>query len=373
MSLSYPAFLTGTPDWDRETARLPAIAAPLVDWYRRSARVLPFREYATPYRVWISEIMLQQTRVEAALPYFERFTQALPDPAALAGAEEAQLMKLWEGLGYYSRARNLQKAALIITREYGGELPASYEKLLALPGIGEYTAGAIASIAFGIPVPAVDGNVLRVVSRIIGCRDDVLSPGVKKAFTKAIAPAIPRDCPGDFNQALMELGATVCLPNAAPRCDQCPVADQCWARASGDPTALPVKAAKKPRRIQPITVLIPVSQGKILLHRRPAKGLLAGLWELPNREGALSREECAALLEGWGASFPRLIPLREGQHIFSHITWQLGGFLALCPTPFEPPEGCVWVTPDQLEEEYALPSAFSCYRGDLASFARMSR
>ena len=373
MSLSYPAFLTGTPDWDRETARLPAIAAPLVDWYRRSARVLPFREYATPYRVWISEIMLQQTRVEAALPYFERFTQALPDPAALAGAEEAQLMKLWEGLGYYSRARNLQKAALIITREYGGELPASYEKLLALPGIGEYTAGAIASIAFGIPVAAVDGNVLRVVSRVLGCREDILAPAVKKAFAAALAPAIPPDCPGDFNQALMELGATVCLPNAAPRCESCPVASQCWANASGNPAALPVKGAKKPRRLQPVTVAVVAAQGRILLHRRPPKGLLAGLWELPNREERLSREDCAALLESWGARGFRLLPLREGQHIFSHITWQLGGFLALCPESFPPPQGFVWATPAQLEEEYALPSAFACYRGELAAFAAMSR
>ena len=373
MTLSYPSFAIGEEGWQREAPRLARLVDPLVAWYRRSARPLPFRLDATPYRVWISEIMLQQTRMEAAVPYFNRFTQELPDPAALAAAPEEQLMKLWEGLGYYSRARNLQKAARILVEEHGGQLPPSYDELLALPGIGEYTAGAIASIAFGIPVPAVDGNVLRVLSRILGCRDDILSPAVKKAFSRALLAVMPQDCPGDFNQALMELGATVCLPNAAPRCQDCPVADQCWALVSGELTALPVKGAKKPRRLQPVTVLIPAAQGKLLLHRRPAKGLLAGLWELPNREESLTREECLALLDQWGADSPRLLPLRPGQHIFSHITWQMTGYLALCREAFSPPPGFVWVTPDQLEADYALPSAFSCYRGELAAFAGMTR
>ena len=199
------------------------IAPALLDWFYTNRRILPFREDPTPYHVWLSEIMLQQTRVSAALPYYERFLAALPDIPALAGCEEEKLHKLWEGLGYYSRVRNLQKAAKIVCAQYGGQLPADYNALLALPGIGEYTAGAIASISFGLPVPAVDGNVLRVFARLYNDPRLVTDPQVKREFTARVMEHQPPAKAGDYNQALMELGALVCLPNGAPLCEQCPL------------------------------------------------------------------------------------------------------------------------------------------------------
>ena len=209
------------------------ISPALLDWFYKNHRILPFRTDPSPYHVWLSEIMLQQTRVSAALPYYERFLAALPDIPALAACEEEKLHKLWEGLGYYSRVRNLQKAARIVCEQYGGQLPADYDALRALPGIGDYTAGAIASISFGIPVPAVDGNVLRVFSRLYNDPAAVTEPAVKKAFTVRVMEHQPPDAPGDYNQALMELGALVCVPNGAPLCEKCPLAHLCAARAAG--------------------------------------------------------------------------------------------------------------------------------------------
>ena len=219
---------------EQNAQALGKIAEPLLKWYSKNARILP-------YRVWVSEIMLQQTRVEAVKPYYERFLSALPSIAALAEAPEEQLLKLWEGLGYYSRVRNLQKAAQKVMQEYGGALPASYEQLKSLPGIGEYTAGAIASIAFGIAVPVVDGNVLRVVSRITGRFEQVDTAACKKRIWKELAQIMPEDAPGDFNQALMELGATVCLPNGAPLCGNCQncLAAPAGERAAGGHVAIP--------------------------------------------------------------------------------------------------------------------------------------
>ena len=221
------------------------IAPALLEWFYRNQRILPFRTDPSPYHVWLSEIMLQQTRVSAALPYYERFLAALPDIPALAACEEEKLHKLWEGLGYYSRVRNLQKAARIVCEEYGGELPADYDALRALPGIGDYTAGAIASISFGLAVPAVDGNVLRVFSRLYNDPGTITEPGVKKAFTARVMEHQPPEKAGDYNQALMELGALVCLPNGAPLCGQCPLAALCAARAAGTALELPRKAAPK--------------------------------------------------------------------------------------------------------------------------------
>ena len=229
--------------------------------------------------MWLSEIMLQQTRVSAALPYYERFLAALPDIPALAACEEEKLHKLWEGLGYYSRVRNLQKAARIVCEQYGGQLPADYDALRALPGIGDYTAGAVASISFGIPVPAVDGNVLRVFSRLYNDPAAVTEPAVKKAFTARVMEHQPPDAPGDYNQALMELGALVCVPNGAPLCEKCPLAHLCAARAAGTALELPRKAAPKPRRLQPVTLALLESPAGFLLQQRPQKGLLAGLWQ----------------------------------------------------------------------------------------------
>ncbi|HIS69405.1 MAG TPA: A/G-specific adenine glycosylase [Candidatus Gallacutalibacter stercoravium] len=339
--------------------RLIRIVEPLLAWYGKNARVLPWREQPTPYRVWISEIMLQQTRVEAVKPYFERFIARLPDVAALANVEEDELLKLWEGLGYYSRARNLQRAAQQIMRLYGGNLPADPAALLALPGVGEYTAGAVASIAFGLPVPAVDGNVLRVFARVTASQGDITSPQVRAAARNAAQAVIPADRPGDFNQALMELGATVCLPNGAPQCLLCPVRELCAARQEGQEGNLPVRAPKKPRRVEQRTVFVLCSEdGRIALHKRPSKGLLAGLWELPNVEGWLTPEEA-------GRFAPRLClgpaqPLGEAKHIFTHVEWRMIGY-RLPARREELEKGWVWASEEQLMGEFALPSAFCAY------------
>ncbi len=232
------------------------IAPALLEWFYKNQRILPFRTDPSPYHVWLSEIMLQQTRVSAALPYYERFLAALPDIPALAACEEEKLHKLWEGLGYYSRVRNLQKAARIVCEQYGGQLPADYDALRALPGIGDYTAGAIASISFGLAVPAVDGNVLRVFSRLYNDPGVITEPAVKRAFTARVMEHQPPEKAGDYNQALMELGALVCVPNGAPLCEQCPLASLCEARRAGTALELPHKAAPKARRIEPVTVVL---------------------------------------------------------------------------------------------------------------------
>ena len=278
------------------------IVKPLTEWYRQNKRSLPWRDRHNAYYTWVSEIMLQQTRVEAVKPYFRRFTEELPDPAALAECPEEKLLKLWEGLGYYNRVRNMQIAAQTVVEEYDGVLPASYEKLLSLKGIGSYTAGAIASIAYDIPVPAVDGNVLRVITRIIEDDGDIMKQSVKKRIENKLQEIMPGECPGDFNQALMELGAVVCVPNGEPKCDVCPVAFCCGARAHGTIDRFPVKAQKKDRKLEDRTVLVIQDGEKTAIRRRPSRGLLAGLYELPNLKGHLSEEE---VLESLGD--PRLI------------------------------------------------------------------
>ena len=224
---------------------LKQIVSPLVEWYRENKRILPWRDQDNAYYTWVSEIMLQQTRVEAVKPYFERFITELPDVRALALCPEKKLMKLWEGLGYYNRVRNMQEAARTVTVEYGGVLPADHQKLLSLKGIGSYTAGAIASIAYHIPVPAVDGNVLRVISRITESREDIMKQSVRKKIEEELLAIMPGDCPGDFNQALMELGAVICVPNGSPKCGECPAAFCCKAYRHGTVEELPVKAKKK--------------------------------------------------------------------------------------------------------------------------------
>lgn len=345
-------------------AFLPALTPALLAWYNRHRRAFPWREEATPYRIWVSEIMLQQTRIEAALPYFDRFMAALPTVSALAGAEEERMMKLWEGLGYYSRARNLQKAAKQIVNEYGGELPASYDRLLALPGIGEYTAGAIASMAFGLPVPAVDGNVLRVTARLLDDDGDITRAPVKKRLREAVCTMLPADRPGDFNQAIMELGETVCLPNTRPLCEECPLAEECRGRRAGHPERLPVRAEKKARRVERRTVMIVIAEGRVLLHRRKETGLLAGMWELPSADGRLTPEEAAAIAAGWGARPSAAEAVNDGKHIFSHIEWHMRGLLLRTPA-FDPPEGFIWADARRLREETALPSAFRPYSSRL--------
>ena len=341
--------------------RLRAGNTPLLAWFRRHARILPWREQPEAYRVWISEIMLQQTRVEAVKPYYERFLAACPDACALAQVPDDRLMKLWEGLGYYNRARNLKKAAQIVCEKYGGTLPASYEELLALPGIGSYTAGAIASIAYGIAVPAVDGNVLRVISRVLLSREDVLKASVKKSMEALLAQTMPKDAPGSYNQALMEIGAMVCIPNGAPKCEQCPLASLCLAHREHAEAEVPVKMPKKARRKECRTVLVlETADGSyVALRRRPDSGLLAGLYELPNFDGQLKPEELLQAAELLEETVLSVQPLPEAKHIFSHVEWHMAGYFVQVQ---EQPDGYLWVEKHKLETEYGLPSAFAAYR-----------
>lgn len=335
---------------------LEALTLPLLMWYREHARVLPWRSEPTPYRVWVSEIMLQQTRVAAVLGYYQRFMNALPAVEDLACVPEDELMKLWQGLGYYSRARNLQKAARQIMGEHGGIFPGDYKSIRDLSGVGDYTAGAISSIAFGLPVPAVDGNVLRVVARVTGNDGDITTPAMKKQVTAMLEEVIPVDAPGEYNQALMELGATVCLPNGAPLCGQCPAKEFCRARLENRVEELPVKAAKKARRIEERLVYLIFHENWVALRRRPSKGLLAGLWEYPN-ELADSRE-----WEGWNIAEREHYPAGNGKHIFTHIEWHMKA-IAIEAEGDELPEGWVWADRRELLYQYAVPNAFRAFEG----------
>lgn len=339
---------------------LEQLPIPLLLWYREHARVLPWRSHPTPYRVWVSEIMLQQTRVAAVLDYYRRFLEAAPTVADLAALPEDQLMKLWQGLGYYSRARNLQKAARQIMDLHGGVFPNTYEDIRALAGIGDYTAGAVSSIAFGLPTPAVDGNVLRVTARICGDDGDISTPAMKKKVTAALAQIIPLDAPGDFNQAMMELGATVCLPNGAPLCEKCPAAAFCRAFQEGRTGELPVKAPKKARRVETRTVYLLFYDGQVALRRRPDQGLLAGLWEYPNE-----RTDGTDRLAGWGLSPVSLDKAGTGKHIFSHIEWHMTAVAAQLGSPGLP-EGWVWADRAALRDTYAVPNAFQSFADAVA-------
>jgi len=339
------------------------IAQPLLHWFWANHRVLPFRSDPTPYHVWVSEIMLQQTRVAAAVPYYERFVQALPDIPALAACEEERLLKLWEGLGYYSRVRNLQKAARIVCEQYGGQLPGDLAALKKLPGIGDYTAGAIASIGFGIPAPAVDGNVLRVFARLYNDEGDIMQPTVKAATTQKVMAQQPAEAPGDFNQALMELGALVCTPGQ-PDCAACPLQALCLGRQSGNPARLPQKAPKKARKKCELTLcLAQDAAGRWLLQKRGEQGVLAGLWQPPVlAEEALDEKKALAAAQ---KLLPAAVLLKEkplkAKHIFTHLEWHMTAYVMAAPcTP--PPEGCVWASPAQLEQEYTLPGAFKTLR-----------
>ncbi|MDO4634133.1 MAG: A/G-specific adenine glycosylase [Eubacteriales bacterium] len=333
----------------------------LLEWFDGHARILPWREEVTPYRVWVSEIMLQQTRVEAVKPFFQRFTQALPNVEALANCEEDRLLKLWEGLGYYNRVRNMQTAAKTVMQDYDGELPADYQALLSLKGIGSYTAGAVASIAYNLPVPAVDGNVLRVISRLLELYDDIMKDSVKKAMETRIRRIMPEDRPGAFNQALMELGATVCVPNGPARCEECPWQELCQARKHGTISELPVKAAKKKRRIEERTILIISDGDRAAICRRPDHGLLRGMYELPSLEGHLSQDEVLDYLRTQNFSPLHIRTLSEAKHIFSHVEWRMIGYQIRIEEPEEYEEKYLFVEPEETEKNYPIPAAFSAY------------
>ncbi|MDR3120492.1 MAG: A/G-specific adenine glycosylase [Clostridiales bacterium] len=386
---------------DIAISRLPGLLLP---WFAANARALPWRENKDPYRVWLSEIMLQQTRVETVIGYYTRFLAAFPTVFALAEADEARVLKLWEGLGYYSRARNLHRTARLIAEREGGLFPGEVTALRALPGVGAYTAGAVASICFDVPVPAVDGNVLRLLARITGSFDCVDETTVREGTAERLAAVYPKGRCGDFTQSLMELGATVCLPNGAPLCERCPAADVCRALQNGWIGSLPVRKAKKKRAVRDLTYLILDCGGKTALRRRTEKGVLRGMWEFPNVDGLL--DESAALRwlracyasETSGAppvppespvpskssesSVPhesadgepdapkttlahglqptfRVRNVRHGRHIFTHIEWRVLCYEIDCSAACA---AFVWAGPDELLRDFALPAAFQKFR-----------
>ena len=329
---------------------LELLPIPLLEWFRDNARRLPWRDDPTPYHVWLSEIMLQQTRVAAVLDYYKRFLAEAPDIAALAALPEDRLMKLWQGLGYYSRARNLQKAAKVIVERYGGKFPSDYAAVRALPGIGDYTAGAICSIAFGQTTSAVDGNVLRVYARLRGDEGDISTPKMKRKVTRDLERVIPVHAPGVFNQALMELGATVCLPNGAPLCPRCPIREFCAALAQNRVDELPVRTPKRPRRVEERTVWLIFRGNRVALRRRPARGLLAGLWEFPHEPGE------GPLPADWGITALSDEYAGQARHIFTHIEWHMALRTVEAGTDELPP-GWVWSDQHELEHKYTVPSA----------------
>lgn len=353
----------------QETLRkgdLSLICKPLLKWYNENRRSLPWREEPTPYHVWVSEIMLQQTRVEAVKPYYKRFLENLPDINSLAAAPEQLLLKLWEGLGYYNRVRNMQKAACQVVEKYGGEMPDTYEELLTLKGIGSYTAGAIASIAFGQAVPAVDGNVLRVISRYEMNPGMITDTKVKQRIEQDLAEIIPVDYPGDFNQAMMELGAMVCLPNGMPRCDACPLKESCKAYHHNCATEYPKKETKKARTIEKKTILIVQDADKAALRKRADKGLLAGMYEFPALEGHCSKEQVLKYLSDNGLQPIRIKKLQDSKHVFTHKEWHMKGFAVrvdeLAPKPDKSDiSDWIYVEPLQTQQEYPIPSAFAAY------------
>ena len=332
----------------------PQLPDVLLPWYEANRRDLPWRQDRDPYHIWLSEIMLQQTRVEAVKGYYARFLQTLPTIANLASADDEQLHKLWEGLGYYSRVRNLKKAAQVVMQKYNGVFPRKYEEVLALPGIGEYTAGAICSIAFNQPTPAVDGNVLRVVSRLNNDNTPIDNPTYKSQVNKALAAIYPA-CADDFTQALMELGATVCGPNRKPDCENCPCNSICLAFKNGTAEELPVKTPKKDRRIEDKTVFILNCDGLYALEKRPNKGLLAGLWQFPNTQGRLPVEEAICFLEQKRIKISEIKRTVERKHIFTHIEWHMSGVYIEVRNINE---AYTWLSAEQIREETALPTAF---------------
>ena len=341
---------------------LKLMAEPLIDWYRKNKRDLPWRNNPSPYHVWVSEIMLQQTRVEAVKPFYARFLNELPDIKSLAEAEEDKILKLWEGLGYYNRVRNMQKAAQQVMEIHNGEFPADYEAIRNLTGIGNYTAGAISSFAFGIPKPAVDGNVLRVISRITENYDDIMKASVRTRVEKELEEVIPADAASDFNQGLIELGAIVCVPNGAPKCEECPVAHLCKAREKGTQLELPVKSKAKARKIEKKTVFIFKDGENVAIRKRPAKGLLAKLYELPNVEGHLTEKEALEYSQKIGLAPLHIKELGEAKHIFSHVEWHMIGY-AIKVDELEKActEKMLFIHPEEVENEYPIPAAFEKY------------
>ena len=334
--------------------RLQTIVNPLLGWYKTHRRELPWRVDKDPYHVWVSEIMLQQTRVEAVKQYYVRFIEMLPDVQSLSEVPEDRLLKLWEGLGYYTRARNLKKAAEKIVNDCGGVFPHTFASLMKLPGVGEYTAGAIASICFQEKVTAVDGNVLRVAARVTGSRENVLLPEVKKQMQAQLLKVLPDDA-GTFNEAMMELGETGCLPGHAAKCGECPLRGVCIAHRDGLTSELPVRVKRMNRRQEQRTVfLLMTEDGRIAVEKRPDKGLLAGMYQLPNVEGFLTEQEIRAAAEAWGLQVQKITFIKEAKHVFTHLDWLMKGYQVRVSRPAGK---FLWVTPEEMQAHYALPTA----------------
>ncbi len=337
----------------------------LISWFQEHGRDLPWREGKHPYAVWISEVMLQQTRIEAVKGYYQRFMQALPDVSSLSACEEEVLLKLWEGLGYYNRARNLKKAAMIIEEEYGGQFPKEYAHLIKLPGFGPYTAGAVASICFNEAVPAIDGNVLRVLSRIWNDDTDVLSNAAKKRAQESITSVLSDAEPSLFNQAIMELGEVICVPNGEPRCSECPISQMCLAYAAGRQRDLPVRIKKTKRKIEHRTLIILRDTEGVVIQKRPPRGLLAGMYELPYLEGEASMDAVLSFLRSEGFSPLHIRPLPPAKHLFSHVEWRMNAYLVMAED-FEEyhqklPKNYVIAHIDDLQQKYPIPGAFAAY------------
>lgn len=339
------------------------IVKPLMQWYAKHARTLPWRSDPTPYHVWLSEIMLQQTRVEAVKSYYTRFLEELPDIKALAEVPEDRLLKLWEGLGYYNRARNLKAAAQQVMEEYNGVFPDTFEEIKKLKGIGSYTAGAISSFVYHQQKPAVDGNVFRVVTRLLEDSDDIMKASTRTKIERMLEQVIPAEAPGDFNQGLIELGAIVCLPNGEPRCESCPIRGLCLAYQDECQMDYPVKKKAKERRIEKRTILRFCDNEEIAIRKRPGKGLLAGLYEFPNVEGHLTQKEVIEYAKESGLTPVRVKKLPKAKHIFSHVEWHMTGYEILVDElekEFQNPE-IIFAGKKDLEKNYAIPSAFSAY------------
>lgn len=335
---------------------------PLTDWYRQHKRALPWRETPDPYRIWVSEIMLQQTRVEAVKPYYERFLKELPGVKKLADVSEERLLKLWEGLGYYNRARNMQKAARQIVEDYGGRFPVTYEEIRSLKGIGNYTAGAISSFAYGIPKPAVDGNVLRVITRVTADGSDIMKQSTKSQIEKELEKIIPDDAASDFNQGLIELGALVCTPGGQPKCGECPLAVLCKAHRLGCERDFPVKSKTKKRKVEKRTVFVLRDGEHTAIVRRSGKGLLEGLYEFPNVQGHLPVEEAVEFCKGIGLMPVRILKLPQAKHIFSHVEWHMCGYeVKVDELEKTNQKGYLFVHPDEIKKKYPMPSAFEAY------------
>lgn len=341
--------------WYNIMDNLAEIGEALLAWYPSHARDLPWRKDKNPYHVWLSEIMLQQTRVEAVKDYYARFLEALPTVQDLAQVEDDRLLKLWEGLGYYNRARNLKKAAITVVNDMDGHFPDTYEGILALAGIGEYTAGAIGSICFDLQTPAVDGNVLRVYTRLMEDASNIDKQSTKKQIREQLMPVYSKGDCGMLTQAWMELGATICLPNGAPKCEECPLRELCLARQHGSWQEYPVRDEKKSRRKEDRTVLILQCDDRIAVRKRPRSGLLSGMWEFPNVEGRLGEQEVANLATQWQVA-PEQMQMNYGYtHVFSHVEWRMTAYYLTCK---EMCEAFKWVTPEEMDAEVAMPSAF---------------